>query len=110
MPDFTLVPDEPLDPPETPARHVRLVSTGLAPTADLPRPGRRTLDLPPCHAPCATCGALVLVGATQSGTRLALDVGIRTYTVLWLNGTPEPVLHDSRGYPVHRCPRWEGTP
>ena len=35
MPDFTLTPDEPLD---TPSRQLRLVTTGLADTAEIPRP------------------------------------------------------------------------
>jgi hypothetical protein len=36
---------------------------------------------------------------------LDLDVGIRTYAVDWHQGTPVPMLVESRGYPVYRCVR-----
>ena len=103
MSDFTLTPDEPLDLAETPTRQLRLIATGLAPTADVPVHSRSKPDAPPCSAPCGTCGALVLTGKTQAGAPLALDVGIRTYTVLWENGKPHPMFYESRAYPVHRC-------
>jgi hypothetical protein len=105
MSDFLLEPDE-LDP-ERPARSrpVRLVATGLADTAALPPSATRGPDRPPCYAPCEACGALVLTGRTPTGTRLALDTQRTTYTINWLPGTPEPTLHESRGYLMHRCQR-----
>src|SRR2546429_9998259 len=105
MADLTLTADESLDLAETPARQVRLVSTGLAPTADIPVSGRGKADPRPCYAPCQGCGAQVLTGTTQAGVQLALDVGVRTCAVDWHHGAPEPVLVESRGYPVHQCPR-----
>jgi hypothetical protein len=109
MTDLTLTADEALATPEMPSRQVRMVSSGLAPTADVPVSSRTKRESPPCYAPCTVCGALVLTGATQTGIRLALDVGIKTYVVDWHHGTPQPVLIESRGYPVHRCGR-EETP
>ena len=102
MGDLTLTPDEP-DLPETPTRQVRLVATGLAPTADLPVRSRTTAEPSPCYAPCGACGVLVLTGRTQAGASVALDTGIKTYAVDWHHGAPEPVLVESRGYPVHCC-------
>jgi hypothetical protein len=102
MPEFMLEPDEIEPERSAPRRPVRLVSTGLAPTADVPPQGRKK-ETPPCYAPCEACGMQVLTGETATGTRLALDTHIRTYTVLWLPDTPRPVLHESRGYPVHVC-------
>ena len=101
MLDFMLEPDE-LDPkhPER-RRPVRLVTTGLAPTADLPTT-RRGTHTPPCSTPCEACSRMVLVGTTPTGQRLALDTGIRTYVVSWQD-TGGPTLHESRGYPVHTC-------
>ena len=101
MPDFTLEPDE-IEPdrPER-GRPVRLVSTGLAPTADVPQ--TRVKDAVPVYAPCEVCGQPVLLGMTRTGTSLALDVGQATYTVVWPNGTPRPLMEASRAYPVHRC-------
>jgi hypothetical protein len=104
MADFLLEPDE--VEPERPERHraVRLVSTGLADTAEVPRSTRPAP--PPCYAPCEACGASVLTGTMTAGVRLCLDTQQNTYTVDWPAGTPEPVLHHSRAYPLHRC----GTP
>jgi hypothetical protein len=102
--DFTPEPGE-IEPKRSERRRpVRLVSTGLAPTAAVPTPTRRTPDDPPCYAPCTDCGVLVLAGATEAGIRLALDVRINTYVVDWTKGTAAPVFIESRGYPVHRCP------
>jgi hypothetical protein len=117
MPDFLLEPDE-IEPapdeiePEThtPPRPVRMVSTGLAPTAEVPTTKRRKPDPPPAYAPCDVCGAAVLTGRTQAGASVALDTGIKTYVVDWHHGTPEPVLVESRGYPVHRCMHAQGDP
>ena len=108
MADFTLEPDE-LEP-ERPERHraVRLVSTGLAPTAEVPPP-RRGTEPSPCYARCEACGTVVLSGSTGAGARLALDTQHATYTVVWPAGTPAPVLHASRAYPVHRCRQHEGA-
>ena len=104
MPDFFLEPDE-LEP-ERPERHrpVRLVASGLADTAEVPRSTRAEPE--PCYAPCEACGASVLTGKTTAGVRLCLDTHVSTYLVDWSAGTPVPVLHHSRAYPVHRC----GTP
>ena len=101
MADFLLEPDE--VEPERPERHraVRLVSTGLADTAEVPRSTRPAP--PPCYAPCEACGASVLTGKTTAGVRLCLDTQHATYTVDWPAGTPEPALHHSRAYPLHRC-------
>jgi hypothetical protein len=57
----------------------------------------------PAYAPCEVCGTPVLRGTTPPGTRVVLDTHIKTYAVLWLPDTPEPVLHESRAYPVHSC-------
>lgn len=56
-----------------------------------------------CQAPCPQCGVLVLTGATVTGVLVALDTQVPCYVALWLSETPRPVLHASRGYPVHRC-------
>jgi hypothetical protein len=104
MSDFTLEPDQ-IEPehPER-SRPVRLVSTGLAPTADVPT-SRRTRDHPRCSAPCEACGAPVLTGVTAQGQRLALDTQVATYVVIWASETPVPRLVQSQGYPVLRCRR-----
>jgi hypothetical protein len=106
MTDFLLEPDE--IEPERPERRrpVRLVRTGLAPTAEVPTQ-RRGHETPPCYVPCEACGVQVLMGETASGTRLALDPHVRTYTVLWEPGAPQPTLQRSRAYPVHGCTRRE---
>lgn len=103
MSDFFLEPDE--IEPDSPARSrpVRLVTTGLAPTAEVPASARRGPAPPPCYAPCEACGAPVLRGQTRTGTRLAMDVHVLTYCVLWENGAGMPLLEQSRGYPVHWC-------
>ena len=92
--------------PERPERHraVRLVASGLADTAEVPRSTRA--EPAPCYGPCEACGASVLTGKTTAGVRLCLDTQHATYLVDWPAGTPEPVLHYSRAYPLHRC----GTP
>ena len=103
MPDFMLEPDE-VEPERR--RPVRLVSTGLADTAEVPRSSKPE---PPCYAPCEGCGAAVLTGTTSAGLRLALDTHLPTYLVDWSAGTPVPVLQVSRAYPVHRCHPHEGA-
>jgi hypothetical protein len=70
-------------------------------------PARTKPDGPPCYAPCPACRTLVLNGITQAGLRLALDVQHATYTVVWENGAPQPLLSASRAYPVHVCVRKE---
>ena len=102
MSEFLLDPDE--IEPARPSRPVRLVTTGLAPTAEAPAP-RRTRDYPPCYAPCVPCGAPVLTGVTAQGQRLALEVQGATYVVIWASETPVPRLVQSQGYPGYRCPR-----
>ena len=88
MTDFTLTPaDDDSDRPER-RRPVRLVSSGLAPTSDLPR--QRGPDPPPAYAPCEACGQAVLTGETARGQRLALDVQTPCCTVLWGPGEPRP--------------------
>jgi len=109
MTDFTLTPDEP-ELPDASARPLRLVATGLAPTADIPTARRKTPELPPCYAPCPRCGVDVLTGATREGRVLALDTHTATYTVVWGNGEPQPIFSLSRAYPAHGCTRREGTP
>ena len=101
MSDFTLESDA-LEPERrTPPR---LVSTGLADTAEVSRRARgKAREVPPAYAPCPSCGAPVLTGATPAGERLALDTQVKSYVPLWLSETPRPVLHESRGYPVHHC-------
>ena len=101
MPDFFLEEPDEIEP-ERPVRPgpVHLTSGGLHPTAEVP-PSRRK-DHPPVYVPCEACGAMVVLGATVHGLRLALDLHITTYTILW-HHEAEPVLHESRSYPVHRC-------
>ena len=66
-------------------------------------PAPTARDTAPAYAPCPACGQPVLAGETRTGTRLALDVHVQTYCVLWTTGAVLPVLEQSRGYPVHRC-------
>jgi hypothetical protein len=100
MPDFFFEPDE--IEPERPARShpVHLVSGGLHPTAEVPT--SRLKDHPPVYVPCEACGVMVVTGATVHGARLALDLHIKTYAISW-HHEAQPVLHESRSYPVHRC-------
>ena len=103
---FTLAPDE--TDAEGSARgapQLRLVGTGLAPTADLPARATKGPDRPPAYAPCV-CGTMVLTGITgllPGGERIALEVHSRTFVVDWDHGEAFPMLRESRGYPVHRC-------
>ena len=105
MSDFTLEPDEIEPEPPARSRPVRLVSTGLAPTAEVPSQ-RCTPEPLPCYGPCEACGGMVLVGRTPSGQRLALDTHVPTYLVVWEGR--QPLLHGSRGYPVHSCQKKGG--
>ena len=106
--DFTLEPDFLEAARPASVQQLSLVGAGLAPTADLPPPGRRMPEAAPCYAPCEACGAAVLTGATETGALVALDPQVQSYVPLWLADTVRPVLHESRGYPVHRCVRREG--
>jgi hypothetical protein len=99
MADFMLEPDEIESDRRRP---VHMVSGGLHPTAEVPTK-RQAKDTPPCAVPCEACGQAILLGETASGTRLALETHVRTYTVLWEPGAPRPLLAQSRSYPVHRC-------
>ena len=110
MTDFMIEPDE-LDP-ERPERRrpVRMVSTGVAPTAAVPTTRPRQPDPPPCYGPCAACGVAVLTGQTREGQRVVLDTHIATYTVVWPDPREPPIAHESRAYPVHRCPGQAGRP
>jgi len=103
MSDLTLTPD---DEAGAPPRQLRLVATGLADTAAVPR--SNTPGPPPCHVPCAACGVSVLMGRTRAGTSLSPDTSIPTYLVDWDHGAPTPRLVESRGYPVHQCPLLAG--
>ena len=107
MPDFFLEPDD-LEP-ERPERRrpVRLVSTGLHPTADVPTSRRK--DHPPAYAACEACGAMVVTGATACGMRLALDLHHKTYTLVW-HHEALPALQESRAYPVHQCGAYAVSP
>jgi hypothetical protein len=84
------------------SRPVRLVSSGLAPTADVPAAAHKDTQPAPVHVPCEACGAMTLTGQTPTGQRLALDLHVRTYMVLW-HHEAQPVLHASRCYAVHQC-------
>jgi hypothetical protein len=109
MPDFMLEPDE--IEPERPERRrpVRLVSTGLADTAEAPPSARRGQEHPPCYVLCRTCNSPVLLGQTPSGVQVALNVsGRRCYTVHWLTGAHQPRLAESRAYPEHQCRQGKG--
>jgi hypothetical protein len=97
MPDFTLTPDEVLEPHEPPERQLRLVTTDLAPTEDVPLKALKGPDDPSCYAPCTHCGAMVLTGITPTGTRVVLETGIATYAVDFPKGERQPVLYLSRG-------------
>jgi hypothetical protein len=104
-PDFFLAPDAPdeTDPDQPARRHpVRLVGTGLADTAPVPASARCGAAPLPVFGPCEACGAQVVLGTTGQGLRLALDLQVRTYTISW-HHEEQPVLHESRGYPVHHC-------
>lgn len=80
----------------------RTVSSGLAPTADVPT--TRPKKAPPtCYVPCPGCGHLVLRAETRAGLQFLLDVDVPTYCVVWDNGAALPRLEPSRGYPVHQC-------
>jgi hypothetical protein len=57
----------------------------------------------PYH-PCATCGQQVLTGTTAQGQLVDVEPDQLTYTVLWPEGRPAPLLSLTRGYPLHRCP------
>ena len=107
MADFMLEPDEIEDERSARARPPRYVSTGLAPTADVPMKARGK-EHPPCYAPCDACGAQVLTCMTGTGLRLVLDTHIKTYTVSWEQRVPLPLCQESRGYPVHQCRAREG--
>jgi len=98
MPDFTLEPGA-IEPERR--RPVRLVASGLADTAEVPRAPRP--EPSPCYAPCAVCGQVVLTGTTDTGTRLALDTTVKAYLVDWEHGAHAPRLVASRAYPVHGC-------
>ena len=102
MPDFTLEPDE--IEPERPVRSspVHLSSGGLHPTEAVPESRRKGKDAAPVSLPCEACGSMVVLGATVHGLRLALDPQVRTYALSW-HHEAQPVLHESRSYPVHHC-------
>jgi hypothetical protein len=101
-PDFTL---EPADvEPDRPERHTppRMVSTGLAPTTEVPTARGKAKEAPPAYTPCEVCGQPVLLGETRAGQRLALDVHVMTCAVSWdkkhapAMARPEPRLSGAR--------------
>jgi hypothetical protein len=100
MTDLLLIPDIPTVD-VVPAQQLRLVTVEIPPTAEVPV--RAAKEHPPCHAPCPTCGALVLTGETTTGLLVVGEPNVKSYVPTWLPDTPRPVLHESRGYPVHRC-------
>jgi hypothetical protein len=103
MPDFFLEPDE-IEPARPEHRTPpRLVSTGLAPTAEVPTVRAKGKDAQPAYAPCVLCGQPVLTGATLHGHTLHLDVGATCYALAWPNAATVPTLLPSRAYPVHHC-------
>ena len=59
--DFLLEPEEIEPQRPDPRRPVRLVATGLAPTAAMPPSATRGTDPAPCYGPCEACGVMVLL-------------------------------------------------
>ena len=56
------------------------------------------------YGPCPQCGRPTLTGQTPSGQAVTVEpAAVQTYVVVWLEGRPQPVMHQSRGYPLHRC-------
>jgi hypothetical protein len=100
MSDFLLTPDA---ESARPARQLRLVATGLADTAEVPRSHRARPAPPPCYVPCEACGGMVLVGVTATGVRLAVETHVKTYVVQLVQGERLPRFSESRAYPVHTC-------
>jgi hypothetical protein len=103
MSDFTLAPDEPADDRPERTRPVRLVGTGLAPTAAVPAQAHKGVSPALCYQPCS-CGTLVLTGRTDAGSSIALTPSVPTWVVLCEPGMTAPRLSSSRGYPEHACP------
>jgi hypothetical protein len=59
----------------------------------------------PYHV-CPHCGVQVLTGQTPSGLQVTVEPNaVPLYVVVWPEGRPQPVMHQSRGYPLHRCAR-----
>ena len=96
---FTLEPDEPEEPA---GRPVRVVATGIAPTAEVPG-GRQRDPGTVAMQPCATCGQPVIGARSTWNTAIFLDPHTATYVVQWDPGTPMPRAVPSRGYAVHTC-------
>jgi hypothetical protein len=103
MSTFTLLPDITLPTPEPTAHQLRLVTTGLAPTAEVPGRTRTKDTAPPAYGPCPTCGVPVVVGRTPTGIPVALETNVATYIVDFPPGAAYPLLQQSRAYPVHQC-------
>jgi hypothetical protein len=102
MPEFMLEPDQiDTDSPER-SRAPREVSSGLAPTADVPTKKHKK-EPAPCYVPCEACGQLVLMGDTADGRRLAVDLEIPMYVIGWNARAERPCLYESRGHAVHHC-------
>jgi hypothetical protein len=59
----------------------------------------------PYHA-CPHCGVHVLTGRTPRGQAVTVEpAAVPLYVVVWPEGRPHPVMHQSRGYLLHRCAR-----
>jgi len=56
----------------------------------------------PYHA-CSRCGGMVLTGTTSTGQPVTVEPSVQTYVVVWPEGHGQPLMHQSRGYPVHAC-------
>ena len=54
-------------------QRVRMVGTGLHPTADVPESRRKGKDAAPVYLPCASCAQPVVIGEMQDGTVVILD-------------------------------------
>lgn len=58
---------------------------------------------------CEICGAPVLLGELENGTRIVVEFETRTYVLYWKQKTVKrgtttpPTLAESRGYPAHTC-------
>jgi hypothetical protein len=100
---FLLEPDQIEDPdrPER-SRPVRLVGTGLAPTALVPTSRRSAPDTPAAYVACS-CGVMILAGVTATGQRVVVETTRPTWSILWQNGTPTPTMAQSRAYVEHHC-------
>lgn len=66
---------------------------------DAPAPRAEALAM----FPCPTCGADVIMGQTDQGATLPVELRTQVYTLVWDRGAPWPRLAQSRGYVAHQC-------